>query len=109
MIFLIASDCFFRGCVVSRCMVSPELFCFFCVGKNIVLNVNIISLKVLPCLFHSLNLVLSQHTIFLPSLLLTCIYLLVVISGVRHVFFQIFYPKVIDYQVEVDWLTVVCP
>ena len=107
-LFLIAYD-FFRRWVVSRDIVSPGLFCVFCAVNNVVLHVHILALKVGPCLFHGPTLVLSQHTIFLPSLLLTCIYLLVIISGVRHAFSQIFYPKLIDYQGEVDWSTFVCP
>ena len=83
-IFLVASDCYFRKLFVSRGMVSPEIVSFFCVGNNVVLRVHNLELKVVPFLFHSLTLVLSQCKTFLPSLWLPCILFLVLISGVKR-------------------------
>ena len=81
---MIASDCFFCGWVVSRGMVSHGIFWVFSDGKNVVLQIHILALKFGPCLYHSPTSVLSQCTILLTSMWLTCIYLLVLISGVRH-------------------------
>ena len=62
-------------------------FVFFTVGRNVVLNVHILALKVGPYIFHSPTLVLTQCTILLPSLWLLCIYLLVMLSGVGRALF----------------------
>ena len=73
------------------------------------LHVHILALKVGLCLFHSTTSVLSQCTIFLPSLCLPYIFLLLLFSGARYALFPNIYPKFMDYQGEVDWSTVVCP
>ena len=88
---------------------SPGVFWVFCVGTSVVLHVHILEFKVVLCLFHGSSLVLSQCTIFLPSLWLPCIYLLFLISGIRHDFYQTFHPKSIYYHGKVDLSAVVCP
>ena len=88
---------------------SPGVFLVYCVGRNLVLCVYILALKVGPCLFHSPTSVLSQCTISLPSLWLPCIYLLVMLSGVSHSLSPDIYSKIIEYQGEVHWSTVAFP
>ena len=56
----------------------------FGVGRNLVLQVRILALKVGMPLFHGPNLVLSQCTVLFLSLWFLCIYLLVLISGVAR-------------------------
>ena len=90
-------------------MVSTGVFCFFCVGMSVVMHVHILELKVGLCLFHSPASVLFQCTILLPSLWLLCIYPLSLLSGVRHALLPNISLKIIDYEGEFDWATVVCP
>ena len=78
--------------VFSRGMVN-YVFCFSIVRINLVLHLHILSLKLGPCLFFSPTLFLSQCTIFLSSLLLLCIYLLVLISGVERALFPNILPQ----------------
>ena len=78
-ISLIASDLFFHRCFVSRGMVNPVVFWFFCVGRDVVLSICILAFKVVPCFFHSLTLVLYQCKTFLPIMWLLCIYLIVML------------------------------
>ena len=88
---------------------NPVGFWVFHVGRNVVMHVHILSLKVVPCIFHSPTLLLSQCTSLLLNLWLLFIYLLVLFSGVGRLFYQIFYPKIINYKGEVDCPTFVCP
>ena len=91
--FLIASGCFFHRWVVSRCMVIPGFFWSFLVGISVVLQVHTLSFKVGLCLFNSPTSVISQFTIFLPSLWLPCIYILALISGVMRDLFPNILPQ----------------
>ena len=79
------------------------------VGMNVFLHVQILKLIVGPFLFHNPTLVLSQCTILLSSLWLLYVYLLVLLSGVGNALFPDFYPKIVDYQVEIDCTTAMCP
>ena len=92
-IFLIAYDCFPHRWVVSRGLVITGVFWVFCVGKNVVLHVHILELEVRPCLFHIPTSVLLKCKILLPNLWLPCIYLLAILSGVRHALFPNILPQ----------------
>ena len=94
MLFLIAS--FFCRWVVSRGMVITGVFLVSRVVRNIVLRVHTLALKVWLCLFHSTTSVLSQCKNFLPSLWLPCIYLLVLLSDLRHALYLNILPQ--NYQ-----------
>ena len=77
---------------------SHEVFWVFRVLKNAVMHIHSMALKVRPRLFNSSTSLQSQCIIFFPSLWIPCIYIIVLILGVRHALPQIFYPRVIDYQ-----------
>ena len=63
-------------------IVNPVVFWVFCVGRNMLLHVHILALKVGTLLFHYPTIVISQCTIFLPGLWLLFICLLVLLSVV---------------------------
>ena len=88
---------------------NPVLFCFYSVGRNVVLRVHLLALKFGLCLFHSPALVLSQYTVFLTSMWSICVYFLVILSGVVLALLLNIYPKIINYEGEIDWTTGVCP
>ena len=88
-------------------MVNLVGFCVFCVGRNVVLQVHILALKVGPCIFHSPISVIYQCTIFLPNLWLLYIYLIVLLFDVKNDILQNISPKIINFQGEMDWPTVV--
>ena len=56
------------------------IFRFFVFEGYVVLQVHILALKFVPCLFHSSTLLISQYTILLPGLWLLCIYIQVLIQ-----------------------------
>ena len=84
---MISSDCFTHIWVLSRGMVSPAVVLVSPVGKNVVLRVHILALKVGPFRFYNTTSVLPQCTTSLTSLCLNCILFLGLLSGVIHAIF----------------------
>ena len=68
-------------------MVNPVVFGISCVGMDVVLHINILSLIVVPCFFHSSTWVLPQCTFYLHSMWLLYTYILVLLSGVGKALF----------------------